>query len=130
MNRIVADINKLMKEIADAALEKNTKIASLALVADTGKLVYQTKNWDLSNQTKTILDVVKGNKEFVLNTLRFSVISTDPTKMVGVNKSGMGAVLILTCKGGLLISYVMPGARPEGALNFLGQYVKKIGEIK
>jgi hypothetical protein len=121
----MGDINHLMEEIANAALEKNTKIASLALVADTGKVVYQTKNWDLSNQTKIILDVVKGNKEFVLNTIKFSVISTDPTKIVGVNKSGMGAVLILKYKGGLLISYVMPKASTEGALNFLEQYVKK-----
>nr|MDO8082873.1 hypothetical protein [Candidatus Freyarchaeota archaeon] len=126
----MAEINNLMEEIANAALEKNTKIASLALVADTGKVVYQTKNWDLTNQTKIILDAVKGNKEFVLNSLKFSVISNDSTKIVGVNKGGMGAVLILKYKGGLLISYVMPGAGTEGALNFLEQYVKKISEIK
>ncbi|MEM3564951.1 MAG: hypothetical protein QXR19_17110 [Candidatus Jordarchaeaceae archaeon] len=83
----MVEINNLMEEIANASLEKNTKIASLALVSDTGKIVYQTKNWDLSNQTKTILDVVKGNKEFVLNNVKFSVTSSDPTRIVGINKS-------------------------------------------
>ncbi|MEM3585905.1 MAG: hypothetical protein QXO71_01170 [Candidatus Jordarchaeaceae archaeon] len=126
----MVEINNLMEEIANASLEKNTKIASLALVSDTGKVVYQTKNWDLSNQTKIILDVVRGNKEFVLNNVKFSILSTDPARIVGVNKGGMGAVLILKCKGGFLISYVMPKASTEVALNFLEQYVKKINEIK
>lgn len=84
----------------------------------------------MSNQTKTILDVVKGNKEFVLNNVKFSVTSTDPARIVGVNKSGMGSLLILRCKGGYLISYVMPKGSTEGVLNFLEQYVKKISEIK
>lgn len=62
----MVEINNLMEEIANASLEKSMKFALLALVSDTGKVVYQTKNWDLSDQTKIILDVVRGNKEFVL----------------------------------------------------------------
>jgi hypothetical protein len=126
----MVDIDKLMKEIADKSLERSVGIASLALVTDAGKVVYQTKNWDLSNQTKTILDVVRGKKEFEMLNTSFSVVSSDATRIVGENKSGMGAVLILRYKGGLLLSYVMPSASPEGAQDFLEQYVRKLSEIK
>jgi hypothetical protein len=117
-----------MEEIAIAAFEENIKIASFALIADSGKIVYQTKNWDLSNQTNTIFDAVKGSKSFMLGGVKFSVKNAEPTSIVGINESGMGSVLIITIKGGLLISYVMPGANTTSALKFLQPYVKQINE--
>ncbi|OLS13978.1 MAG: hypothetical protein RBG13Loki_2374 [Promethearchaeota archaeon CR_4] len=125
----MVDINSLMEDIAIAAFENNTKIASLALVAETGNVVYQTKNWDLSHQTNIIFDVVKGIREFIFNNLKFSVTSTDPTRIVGVNEGGMGAVVILRYKEGFLLSYVMPGGSPESALNFLEHYINILNDM-
>jgi hypothetical protein len=125
----MTDINSLMEDIAIAALETNVKIASLALISESGQLLYQTQNWDLSTQTKVILDVVKGNKKFVLNGLTLSVIGKDPSRIVATNNMGMGSIVILPFHGGSLISYVMPGADTEAALDFLVPYAIKISEI-
>ncbi len=119
-------INSLMDDIAIAAFENKTGVASLALVDDNGKVVYQSKNWDLTTQVKTIINVVKGSKEFVMNSVSFSVTSMDPARIVGINKNGLGSVVILRYTGGSLVSYIMPGSNIENAVKFLGQYESQI----
>ncbi|MBN2152126.1 MAG: alpha/beta hydrolase [Candidatus Lokiarchaeota archaeon] len=119
-------INSLMDDIAIAAFEKKTGVASLALVNDNGKVVYQSKNWDLTTQGKTIVNVINGSKEFVLNSVRFSVISTDPARIVGANDRGLGAVVMMRYTGGCLVAYVIPGASPENVVIFLDQYKNQI----
>ncbi len=125
----MTDLISIMEDISISAIETNVKIASLALISKSGQVLYQTQNWDLSSQAKVILDVMKGAKKFVLNGLTLSVMSTDPARIVATNNMGMGSIVILPCQGGALVSYVMPGANPDSALNFLVPYVKKISEI-
>ncbi len=126
----MTNLISLMEDIANAAFETNVKIASLGLISKSGQILYQTKNWDLSTQTKVILDVVKGNKKMVLNSLPLTVTSTDPTRIVATNNMGMGSIVILPFQSGILVSYVMPGANPDAAIDFLVPYAKKIGEIQ
>lgn len=126
----MTNLISLMEDIANAAFETNVKIASLGLISKSGQVLYQTQNWDLSTQTKVILDVVKGNKKMVLNSLPLTVTSTDPTRIVATNNMGMGSIVILPFQSGILVSYVMPGANPDAAIDFLVPYVKKIGEIQ
>ena len=124
----MAEINNLMEDIAIDAFEKSIGIASLALISDTGKIIYQTKNWDLLSQATTILDVVNGNKQFMLNDIEFSVTNTDPSRFVGQNESGMGSVLIIPMTGAIFIAYAIPGATAEDTLDFLQSYTQLIIE--
>ncbi len=126
----MTDITSFMEDIGIAAFETSVKIASLALLSKTGKVQYQTKNWDLSSQVKVILDVVKGAKKFVLNGLTLSVTSNNPSRIVATNNRGMGSIVILPFPNGILVSYVMPGAAPDAAIEFLLPYVQKINEIQ
>ena len=41
-----------------------------------GNLVYQTENWDLTNQTSIIMNIIKGDPSFVLSDGNFSVFET------------------------------------------------------
>lgn len=120
------DIKKIVEELGIVSFESNMKIASIAVVSDSGDLVYQTDNWDLTNQTDTILNVMNGERTFVLNTYNFSVIETNPEGIVGVNDSGMGYVIFATFQGGILVSYAMPQADPIKALSFLKNYAMKL----
>lgn len=120
------DIKKIVEELGIVSFESNMKIASIAVVSDSGDLVYQTDNWDLTNQTDNILNVMNGERTFVLNTYNFSVIETNPEGIVGVNDSGMGYVIFATFQGGILVSYAMPQADPIKALSFLKNYAMKL----
>ena len=119
-------IKNIIEELGIAALETNIKIAGVAVVSDSGKLIFQTSNWDLTNQTHFIFDVIKGDHSFVFNDIEFSVVKTTTEGIVGTNENGMGHILFMPFQGGVLVSYAMPQANPPKALSFLKDFAKRI----
>jgi len=120
------EIKKIIDDLGIAALESNTKIAGVAVVSDSGNIVFQTDNWDLTNQTNIILNVIKGDRSFVLNEGEFSVVETTTEGIIGTNHSGMGHVIFAPFQGGVLVSYAMPQANPPKALAFLKSYAMRL----
>ena len=120
------EIKKIIDELGIDALESNTKIAGVAVVSDSGNIVFQTDNWDLTNQTNVILNVIKGARSFVLNDGEFSVVETTTEGIIGTNDSGMGHIIFAPFQGGVLVSYAMPQADPPKALAFLKTYAMKL----
>ena len=120
------EIKKFIDELGIAALEANTKIAGLAVVSDSGKLVFQTDNWDLTNHTNMILNVIKGDRSFILNGGEFSVVATTTEGIIGNSNSGMGHVIFAPFQGGVLVSYAMPQADPPQALAFLKTFAMRL----
>ena len=120
------EIKKIIDELGIAALETNIKIASVAVMSDSGSIIFQTENWDLSNQTNNILNAIKGARSFVFNNLEFSVVETTPEGIIGTNNDGMGHVIIAPFQGGILVSYAMPQANPLKALSFLKSFAMRL----
>ncbi len=120
------EIKKIIDELGITALETNIKIAGVAVVSDSGNIIYQTSNWDLTNQTNIILNVIKGNSSFVLNDGKFSVVETTNEGIIGINDSGMGHVIFVPFQGGVLVSYAMPRADPPKALFFLKTFAIRL----
>ena len=120
------EIKKIIDELGIDALESNTKIAGVAVVSDSGNIVFQTDNWDLTNQTNIILNVIKGARSFVLNDGEFSVVETTTEGIIGTNDSGMGHVIFAPFQGGVLVSYAMPQADPPKALAFLKTFAMRL----
>jgi len=84
------EIKKIIDDLGIVSLETNIKIAAVAVVSDSGTLVFQTDNWDLTNQTSIILNVIKGDSSFVLSNVEYSVVETTTEGIVGTNDGGMG----------------------------------------
>ncbi|MBA7551998.1 hypothetical protein ES705_44549 [subsurface metagenome] len=122
----MAEIKKIIDELGINALETNIKIAGVAVVSDSGNIVFQTDNWDLTNQTIIILNVIKGDRSFVLNEGEFSVVETTTEGIIGTNDSGMGHVIFSPFQGGVLVAYAMPQADPPKALAFLKSYAMRL----
>jgi len=120
------EIKDIIDDLGISALENNLKIAGFAVVSDSGNIVFQTKNWDLTNQTNIILNVIKGDRSFVLNDGEFSVVETTSEGIIGTNDSGMGHVIFVPFQGGVLVSYAMPQADPPKALAFLKSYAMRL----
>lgn len=120
------EIKNIIDDLGIAALEANTKIAGVAVVSDSGNLVYQTENWDLTNHTNKILNIIKGDRSFVLNDVEFAVIDTTIEGIIGTNDSGMGHVIFVPFQGGVLLSYAMPQADPHKALSFLKTFTMRL----
>ncbi|MFW9820616.1 MAG: hypothetical protein ACFFE5_13480 [Candidatus Thorarchaeota archaeon] len=120
------EIKNIVDDIGIAALEASINLAAVAVVADSGKLIIQTENWDLSNQTNIILNVIKGDASFNISNVEYTVVETSSEGIIGSNPSGMGHVLFVPFQGGLLVSYAMPQADTSKALNFLKSYVPRL----
>ncbi len=120
------EIKNIINDLGIAALEASIKIASVAVISDSGNLVYQTENWDLTNQTNKVLNVIKGDRSFVLNDLEFLVVDTNTEGIIGTNDSGMGHVIFIPFQGGVLVSYAMPQADPPKTLAFLKTFAKSL----
>ena len=119
-------IKEIIDELGIAALENSINIASIAVVSDSGAIVFQTDNWDLTNQTNTILNLIKGDHSFVLNDYKFSVVETTTEGIIGTNDDGMGHIIFAPFQGGVLVSYAMPRADPLKALVFLKNFAVRL----
>ncbi len=120
------EIKKIVEELGISALETNIKIAAVVVVSDSGTIVFQTDNWDLTNQTNSIVNVIKGDLSFVLNDLQFSVVETTPEGIIGTNDSGKGHVIFAPFQGGVLVSYALPQADPSKVLSFLKFFAMRL----
>ena len=120
------EIENIIDDLGIASLENNIKIAAVAVVSDSGYLVSQTDNWDLTNQTKIILNVINGGRSFTLSDVEYSVAETTTEGIIGTNNSGMGHVIFAPFQGGVLVSYAMPQANPPKALSFLKAFAMKL----
>ena len=120
------EIKEVIDELGITTFEANMKIAGFAVVSDSGKVVFQTDNWDLTNQANMILNVIKGELSFVLNDVEFSVVETTTEGIVGTADSGMGHVIFTPFQGGVLVSYAMPRADPPRALSFLKTFAMRL----
>jgi len=120
------EIKNIINDLAINALETSIKIAAVAVVSDSGNLVIQTENWDLNNQTNIILNVIKGERSFVLSNVKYSVVESTSEGIVGTSESGMGHILLIPFQGGVLVSYALPQADLFKALSFLKTFAIKM----
>ncbi|TFG17641.1 MAG: hypothetical protein EU531_02750 [Promethearchaeota archaeon] len=120
------EIKGIIEDIGISALEHNIKIAALAVISSSGKLIHQTENFDLKNQVNSVLKVINGEKAMILNDIEFIIQGNPSDGMIGTNKAGMGYVIIIPFKGGLLIAYALPQAEPIKALTFLKSFIVRL----
>jgi len=120
------EIKNIIDELGIIAFEANMQIAGLAVVSDSGDLIYQTSNWDLTNQTHIISNLIKGASSFVFNDDQFSVVETTSEGIIGTSDSGMGHILFVPFQGGVLVSYAIPKAEPPKVLSFLKSHATRL----
>ena len=113
------EVKNIVEDLGIAAFEASMQIAGFAVVSSTGKVVYQTSNWDLTKETHIISNIIEGASSFVLSGGNFSVVDRTADVIVATSDTGMGYMLFVPFQGGVLVSYAMPGADPPKAITFL-----------
>ena len=116
------EIKKFIDDLGITAFESSIKIAGLAVISDSGKVIYQTENWNLTNHENKVLNVIKGDSSFVLNDMEFTVVETTTEGFIATNNSVMGHVIFAPFQGGVLVSYAMPQADLPKILTFIKPY--------
>lgn len=126
----MTEIKDIIDDIGIVAFENNIKIAALAVMSNSGNIIYQTENFNLSNQENDLLNAMKGIKSFKINDQEYLLEGADSEGIIGTNTKGMGYILLLPFQGGILVSYALPQAEPTKALEFLKNFTIKLnGQI-
>jgi len=120
------EIKKIIDELGNTSLENSIHIAGVAVVADSGNVVFQTSNWDLTSLTNAVLSLIKGDPSFIMNDVDFTIVEKTSEGIIATNNSGMGHVLFVPFQGGVLLSYAMPQADPPKALSFLKTFAMRL----
>lgn len=119
-------IKEIIEDLSVAALEENTKIAGASVISDSGKVIYQTENFDLRNQGNNLINVMKGESSFFLNNDRYTIIESSSDGIIAENDGGMGFLIITPFQGGFLVAYSLPGSNTRKNLSFLKSFGNKI----
>ncbi|MFW9949610.1 MAG: hypothetical protein ACFFKA_05740, partial [Candidatus Thorarchaeota archaeon] len=67
------DFKNFVQDLGIDAFESNIKIAGVAIISNSGSLIFQTENWDIKSHIKTIIEVMRAPKSFVFNGINFLV---------------------------------------------------------
>jgi hypothetical protein len=125
------EIKNIVDDLGNDSLENSINLAGVAVVADSGDVVFQTSNWDLASLTNAVKQIINGDPLFIMNDVEFTIVETTSEGIIATNKLGMGHVLFVPFQGGVLLSYAMPQANPPKALAFLKTYAMRLnGKIK
>jgi hypothetical protein len=125
------EIKSIIDDIGIAAFESKTNIAALAVISDNGTLIYQTENWNVSDDLESIMNALKGEKVVVLNQSEYNISESYENGLIGSNPAGMGYIFIVFFDSGLLLSYALPQADPSTCFTFLSTNVNSLdGKVK
>ncbi|MBD3196822.1 MAG: hypothetical protein GF317_17325 [Candidatus Lokiarchaeota archaeon] len=117
-------IKSFVNDLSIAALERNTNIAAIAIMSDSGEIIEQTSNWDLKKETQVLLNVLNGKQSFTLNNINYTITKRTTEGITGTSEGGMGYVFFVPHEKNIVLSYAMPQADPITALEFLISYTR------
>lgn len=122
----MSEVKKLIDDIGIISFENNMKIAGFAVLSDSREIIYQTENWDVSKYRDLLFDAIKGAISFEINKSEFLVDKTSDEGVIATNSQGMGHIIIIPFRGGVLATYVLSGANPDAILAFLKPYIVQL----
>lgn len=105
-----------VENIIDELLDNEQNVGGAAVISDSGNLIYQTENWDLSPEIGNILNVVKGGSSITLLGVKYMIVENTPERVIGTNVTGKGHIIIAPFQNGVLTTYILPQVGPRDAL--------------
>ena len=122
----IEEIKGIVDDLGIEALETNSNIAAIAVVSDSGDLIHQTENIDLTNQTEMVFNLIQGDQSIIFNDLKFSVVEVNDNGIITTNEGCMGHMIFAPFEGGVLLVYAMPKANPIQVLSILQNYARRL----
>lgn len=123
---MMSEIKKLINEIGIISFENNMKVAGFAVLSDSKEIIYQTENWDVFKYRGSFFDAIKGANSIEINNIEFNITKASDDGFIATNSQGMGYIIIIPFKGGVLATYALSGANPDNILAFLKPHVVEL----
>ena len=123
MNKMTAEIEAVIDEL----LNEEHNIFGVAIVSQSGSLITQTENWDISGDLSIINELLqtklglgqKGMSSLTIQGIKYMLVENTEERKIGTNITGEGHVIIAPVPiggNGALICYINPQVGPRDAL--------------
>jgi len=100
-------VSKLQKHYMDAK--------SVAVINNSGKLLYSTKNWNIKGDIKSLLASWASNsaQSVTIDSIRYSVVQMEPERFIATNRHKKGHLIGAASPDGdkYLVAHVSPKAK-------------------
>ena len=116
-------IKNLIDEMGIQSFEKNMKIAGFVVLSDSRDIVYHTENWDMFKYRDLLFDAIEGASSIEINNTEFLVTKASEDGFIATSSQGMGYIIIIPFRGGVLATYALSGANPDEILAFLKPHI-------
>lgn len=123
-------MSKMTENLIDELIEVERNVGGAAVISNSGELISQTENWDLSSEIENILNVVESPKStIILLDMKYMIVENTPERIIGTNIKGKGHIILAPFEKGVLITYIIPQAGPRDALFNVQTFAQKINTI-
>jgi hypothetical protein len=99
-----------------------------AIINSSGKLVYQTENWDITGDVEQLNKIIGGENPGSLSIMKikYMIVEAIPERIIGTNVSRKGHIIVAPVDKGALICYIDPAKGPRDALFNVQQFALKL----
>lgn len=123
-------MSKMTENLIDELIEEEQNVGGAAVISNSGELIFQTENWDLSSEIENILNVVESPKSsIILLDMKYMIVENTPERIIGTNLKGKGHLILAPFEKGVLVTYIIPQAGPRDALFNVQTFAQKINTI-
>jgi predicted regulator of Ras-like GTPase activity (Roadblock/LC7/MglB family) len=128
----MSEVNDLIGKL----LEEDSNIYAVAIVDQSGNLITQTENWDISNDLDQINELLgtklelgqKGMTSIQIQGVKYMIVENTEERKIATNVQGQGHIIICPIPvggNGGLITYINPAVGPRDALFTVQNYAQQ-----
>lgn len=112
-------------------------VYAVAVINSSGKLIFQTDNWDVSSHLAELQQLInenlslgqKGTQSIVVQGVKYMIVENTDERKIGTNVQNQGHFIVCPIPPGgtaALICYVSPEVGPRDALLNIQLYATKL----
>lgn len=126
--------------IINNLLNEEQNVFGIAVINQSGSLITQTENWDISQDLGTINELLqtklelgqKGMSSISIQGIKYMIVENTEERKIGTNITGKGHIIIAPVPvggTGALICYINPQVGPRDALFTVQSYALKLQNL-
>jgi len=136
MNKMTAEIEAVIDEL----LNEEQNIFGVAIVSQSGTLITQTENWDISGNLSIINELLqtkielgqRGMSNITIQGIKYMLVENTEERKIGTNITDKGHVIIAPIPiggDGALICYINPQVGPRDTLFTIQTYALRLSKL-
>jgi len=129
-NIIMVDYENLIFDLLDS----EPSIFGCALIDSSGKILFQTENWDISQDLDQLKSVIAESQKpdgknpgtISIMKLSYMIIEFIPERIIATNVMKKGHIIIAPSKKATLVTFIDPTKGPRDVLFVIQNFARKL----